>query len=66
METDFDIVQILGRGAFGEVFKVKHKVDGRYYAIKKIQVPKGAALERILREVDLLSRLHHRHVIRYY
>lgn len=50
----------------GEVFKVRNKIDGRFYAIKKIKVKQSQALTRILREVDLLSRLEHRHVLRYY
>lgn len=27
----------LGEGAFGQVFKVKRKVDGQVYAMKKVQ-----------------------------
>lgn len=50
----------------GEVFKVKNKIDGRFYAVKKIKIPYGQGLARIMREVDLLSHLHHRYVIRYY
>ncbi|CAK59890.1 unnamed protein product (macronuclear) [Paramecium tetraurelia] len=66
MEADFDIVTTLGKGSFGEVFKVKNKIDGRFYAVKKIKIPYGQGLARIMREVDLLSHLHHRYVIRYY
>jgi serine/threonine protein kinase len=34
---DFDFVSKLGEGAFAEVFKVKRKEDGQYYAMKKVQ-----------------------------
>ena len=34
---DFDVLNKLGEGAFGQVFKVKRKVDGQVYAMKKVQ-----------------------------
>ena len=64
--SDFEEVRILGRGTFGQVAKVKNKLDGRYYAVKKIMIRQGAQLNKILREVTLLSRIHHRHCLRYY
>ncbi|EAS06885.2 RWD domain protein (macronuclear) [Tetrahymena thermophila SB210] len=64
--TDFEEIQVLGQGAFGQVVKVRNKLDGRYYAIKKIKIRKGQNIEKLMREVTLLSRLHHRHVLRYY
>jgi hypothetical protein len=30
--------QQLGRGSFGEVTKVRNRLDGRFYAIKKIRL----------------------------
>ncbi len=35
---DFEEVNLLGRGGFGEVVKVQNKLDGRVYAVKKIRV----------------------------
>lgn len=34
-EQFFEIISKLGEGSFGEVFKVKSKEDGLYYAVKK-------------------------------
>jgi serine/threonine protein kinase len=34
-ETQFEVIEVLGSGSFGEAFKVKSKMDGRLYAIKK-------------------------------
>eukprot|EP01041_Mallomonas_annulata_P007736 gene7736-15822_t len=58
----------LGSGAFGEVWKVKNRLDRRSYAIKKIQLdPTDAVLNRkIRREVTTISRLLHKHIVRYY
>lgn len=33
---DFDVLSKLGEGAFGQVFKVKRKADGKEYALKKV------------------------------
>ena len=35
MNTEYDIVQKLGEGSFGEAFKVRSRLDGGLYAIKK-------------------------------
>lgn len=33
----FEILSKLGEGAFGQVFKVRRKEDGEFYALKKIK-----------------------------
>lgn len=62
---DFDEGVVLGRGGYGEVVKVRNKLDGRPYAIKKIQATSDK-LTYILQEVWLLSRLNHQYVVRYF
>ena len=66
--TDFEEIEFLGKGAFGDVLKVRNKLDGRYYAIKRIKLNPADVAEnrKILREVLTISRLHHIHVVRYY
>jgi len=32
--NSFELVNLLGRGSFGEVFQVKHKRTGKAYAMK--------------------------------
>ncbi|KAF9353081.1 hypothetical protein BGX34_011807 [Mortierella sp. NVP85] len=67
-KSDFEEMEFLGRGGFGEVVKARNKLDGRYYAIKKVKLnPKDNMTNRkILREVTTLSRLHHQFVVRYF
>ena len=36
--SDFEIQAKLGEGAFGQVYKVKRKIDGNIYALKKVHV----------------------------
>ncbi|KAM7375697.1 hypothetical protein PAMP_005481 [Pampus punctatissimus] len=64
---EFEELQLLGKGAFGAVIKVKNKLDGCYYAVKRIQVnPASKQFRRIKGEVTLLSRLNHENIVRYY
>eukprot|EP01113_Clastostelium_recurvatum_P031909 TRINITY_DN4036_c0_g1_i1.p1 TRINITY_DN4036_c0_g1~~TRINITY_DN4036_c0_g1_i1.p1 ORF type:complete len:1747 (-),score=472.23 TRINITY_DN4036_c0_g1_i1:17-5257(-) len=67
-KNDFEELEVLGRGGFGVVVKARNRLDGRFYAIKKIRSSSsGQTLtQRMLREVTTLSRLHHRYVVRYY
>ncbi|CAH2328065.1 eIF-2-alpha kinase GCN2 isoform X1 [Pelobates cultripes] len=65
--SEFEELQMLGKGAFGAVLKVQNKLDGCYYAVKRVQInPASKQFRRIKGEVTLLSRLHHENIVRYY
>ena len=55
-----------GRGAFGSVVKARNKIDNRIYAVKKIRLKTMQKDTKIFREVNALSRLSHRFIVRYY
>mmetsp|Transcript_10688 Transcript_10688/g.28079 ORF Transcript_10688/g.28079 Transcript_10688/m.28079 type:complete len:529 (+) Transcript_10688:271-1857(+) len=59
----------LGRGGFGAVYRADHILDGVFlatYAVKKIPVGDSHAwLERKLREVKVLEKVHHPNVVDY-
>lgn len=66
--SEFETLQFLGSGGFGDVLKVRNKLDGNIYAIKRILLDaKSRQLnKKITREVKLLSRLNHENIVRYY
>jgi len=67
---DYTEEEMLGQGAFGSVYKCKHKVDGKTYAVKKIlfRTPNFSSTLRatILREVQILAHLNNPHITKYY
>ncbi|XP_052872416.1 eIF-2-alpha kinase GCN2 [Anopheles cruzii] len=68
IQTEFEILSYLGKGAYGDVLKARNKLDNREYAIKRIRLPARSKqfYKKMTREVELLSRLNHENVVRYY
>ncbi len=70
----YQVVQKLGAGAFGTVYKVKDKVLGRHLAIKTIRLEglaaAGAGLEEMLnrfkREAEVSAQLKHPNIVTIY
>ncbi|XP_078175316.1 proline-rich receptor-like protein kinase PERK15 isoform X2 [Carex rostrata] len=52
----------IGRGGFGSVHKGKLE-DGREIAIKKLNTESRSGERDFIAEVDVLSRVHHRHLV---
>lgn len=66
-QTDFDMLQCLGKGGFGVVFEVKNKIDDCNYAVKRIVLPKNKqSRERVMREVKTLANCEHHNIVRYF
>ncbi len=59
---DYAILQELGKGGFGQVYKVEHTITGRREAMKVLSVGNSDApeqTERFLREIRLQASLNH-------
>uniref|UniRef100_K3WJ11 Protein kinase domain-containing protein n=1 Tax=Globisporangium ultimum (strain ATCC 200006 / CBS 805.95 / DAOM BR144) TaxID=431595 RepID=K3WJ11_GLOUD len=68
-EQDFEVVESLGQGGQGAVFKARSRVDGCYYAIKKVTLSGGDSteLEQARREaVSMAAIPPHSNVVRYH
>lgn len=35
---DYQVLEQLGKGEYGQVFKVKNKKDGQFYALKRVNI----------------------------
>ncbi|PAV89069.1 hypothetical protein WR25_08926 isoform B [Diploscapter pachys] len=65
--TDFEEIEEIGHGGFGIVYKVRAKLDRRYYAVKKIQLKRMMDItKKVLNEIQLLALLNHPNIVRYY
>ena len=56
----------LGAGAFGEVFKVRHRGTRKLYALKVIKCSNDDELNNVMDEMKALSKLDHPNIIRLY
>ncbi|XP_055562873.1 eukaryotic translation initiation factor 2-alpha kinase 1 isoform X1 [Falco cherrug] len=65
---EFDEVARLGKGGYGKVYKVRNKLDGQFYAIKKIGIKKATRRDcmKVLREVKVLAGLQHPNIVGYH
>ncbi len=60
----YRIVEPLGQGAMGVVFRARHIGSERAVALKTVKVPSPRLLESIRREVHALTRIRHPGVVR--
>ncbi|RYP75008.1 hypothetical protein DL771_002656 [Monosporascus sp. 5C6A] len=75
-QANFEERGLLGKGAFGKVFRCYNPLDQKMYAIKKVRLsPKlsrefsegrHGEMKDILREVKALAKLDHVNVVRYH
>ncbi|NP_001268874.1 interferon-induced, double-stranded RNA-activated protein kinase isoform X1 [Mesocricetus auratus] len=59
---DFEDIEEIGSGGFGQVFKAKHRIDGKTYAIKRVKYNS----EKEVREVKALAALSHVNIVQYH
>jgi serine/threonine kinase 38 len=67
--SDFEMLTIIGRGAFGEVRLVRKRDTGRIYAMKKLRkvdMVKKDQVAHVIAERDVLSQTRHDRVVKLY
>ncbi|XP_028410003.1 eukaryotic translation initiation factor 2-alpha kinase 1-like [Dendronephthya gigantea] len=66
-KEEFEEIEKLGKGGFGSVYKVKNKLDGREYAVKKVYLREKDIPDclKVIREVKVLASLRHPNVVGY-
>ena len=70
-KTDFESLEdkSIGKGGFGSVWKVRHKITKKIFAIKVINkesIVKQKMVEQTNREIEIMYKLDHPHIIKLY
>lgn len=67
-KEDFKVMEELGRGSFGVVYKVKYRGDNLFYVLKTVSLTSltAAKQKEALQEVTILRKVDHPHIVRYY
>jgi len=63
---DFEVLEFLGRGKFGEVKRCKELSTGRFLAAKFVSTPKEQEKKDVINEVDIMKSLTHPRLIQLY
>ena len=66
--ADFQDIEIIGRGSFGLIWKVKHRPSGRIFVRKEISY-KGISKKeekQLASEFEILQSLHHPNIVQVY
>lgn len=63
---EFDILNFLGRGKFGEVKRCREKSTGRYLAAKFVSIVKKEEKKDVFNEIEIMKALTHPRLIQLY
>ena len=64
IEADYQKLKLLGKGSFGEVWLVQHKVLGKKFAMKIIEQSPYFDTNQIVNEINILKQLDHPNILK--
>ncbi|KAI9100641.1 kinase-like domain-containing protein [Phlyctochytrium arcticum] len=64
-DTLYELMEHIGTGSYGEVFKARSRITGELAAVKVIKLEAGEELDEVLHEVNFLRDCNHKNVVSY-
>jgi cyclin-dependent kinase-like len=66
MQSKYEVIGIVGRGAYGVVYKCKNKETGEFVALKKFkEIEDDLVKKTMMRELKVLQMLKHDNIVEY-
>ena len=66
MKNKYEVIGIVGEGAYGIVYKCKNKETGKYVAIKKFKETEDKLVQKTMkRELAMLQMLRHENIVEF-
>ena len=65
-EQEFDIIELIGQGNYGRVYKVLHKKTGKIYAAKIANIITHNEIESFKKEINVLKQCNTKYIVHYY
>lgn len=66
VSDEFEVLDFLGRGKFGEVKRCKEKSTGKYFAAKFILTSTNSERAEVEHEVAIMNKLRHKRLLQLY
>ncbi len=62
--SDFQNLNLLGKGQFGAVYKTKSNINGQIYAVKWFELPRNKVdLKNLIRKRYITSKISHPNIV---
>ena len=66
MKKKYEVIGVVGEGAYGIVYKCKNKENGKYVAIKKFKETEDELVQKTMkRELKMLQQLKHDNIVEF-
>ena len=65
-EQEFDLIELVGQGNYGRVYKALHKKTGKIYSAKIAYIEKTNEVENFKKEINILSQCDNQYIVHYY
>ena len=64
MQNKYEVLEVVGEGAYGIVYKCRNKESGKFVAIKKFKEVEDELVKKTMkRELRMLQRMHHENIV---